>query len=94
VADPWPEVPPLTDADAPGHDDGYTDPPPEPYDDDRLRYGEDPLDLPDTGPVPIWPSIPGITGTRPLTPAGAVIAGAPRATSGAGAANASSSPGR
>ena len=64
-------MPPLTDADAPGPDDGYTDPLPEPDDDDRLRYGEDPLDLPDTGPIPVWPPIPGTTGTRPLTTAGA-----------------------
>jgi hypothetical protein len=49
TADPWPDMPPLTDVDAPAPDDGHADPPPEPCDDDRLRYGEDPLDLPDTG---------------------------------------------
>jgi hypothetical protein len=67
---PWPEVPPRTDADAPDPDDGYADPAAEPYDDDRLRYGEDPLDLPDTGPMPAWPPIPGVTGTRPLPATG------------------------
>ncbi len=66
VTYPWEEAPPLTDTDAPDLDDGYADPPPEPQDDDRLRYGEDPLDLPDTGPIPAWPSIPGTTGTSPL----------------------------
>ncbi len=67
AADRWPGVPPLADADAPGPDDGYADPLPEPDDDDRLRYGEDPLDLPGTGPLPAWPPVPGTTGTRPLT---------------------------
>jgi hypothetical protein len=92
VADPWPEVPPLTDADAPSSDDGCTDPLPEPDDDDRLRYGEDPLDLPDTGPAAVWPSIPGITGTRPLNTAGAGIAGTPSTAT--GTAGTSSIPGR
>ncbi len=83
VAGPWPEVPPLTDADAPDPDDGYADPPPEPYDDDRLRYGEDPLDLPDTGPVPAWPPVPGITGTRP-TSTGATTSSTTGATTSSG----------
>jgi hypothetical protein len=97
VHGPWPEVPPLTDADAPDPDDGYADPPPEPYDDDRLRYGEDPLDLPDTGPLPAWPPIPGTTSTRPLTTTGASAGSAgerdttSRARAGAGKAR---TPGR
>jgi hypothetical protein len=70
TADPWPGAPPLGDADAPDPDDGYADPPPEPHEDDRLRYGEDSLDLPDTGPVPAWPAIPGTTSTSPLTTTG------------------------
>ncbi len=84
--------PPLTDADAPDPDDGHADPPLEP-DDDRLRYGEDPFDLPDADPVPAWPPIPGITGTRPLTATGDSAGGsvAPGVRTGTGAAN---SPGR
>ncbi len=77
VHDPWPEVPPLTDPDAPHPDDSHAGPPPEPDDDDRLRYGEDPLDLPDTGPLPAWPSIPGTTGTRPLPATSASAASGP-----------------
>jgi hypothetical protein len=88
VHDPWPEVPPLTDADAPSSDDGHGDPPPEPCDDGRLRYGEDPLDLPDTGPAPAWPTIPATTGTRPLTRTGAGTTGA--GTTGAGTTGAPS----
>jgi hypothetical protein len=97
VDDPRPEAPPLTDADAPDPDDGYADPPPEPYDDDRLRYGEDPLDLPDTGPLPPWPPIPGTTSTRPLTTTGASAgsAGERDTTSRAGAgAGKARTPGR
>jgi hypothetical protein len=104
MADFWPEVPPLTDADAPDPDDGYTDPPPELYDDDRLRYGEDPLDLPDTGPVPAWPPVPGTTSTRPLTATGASASSgdvraatstaATSSTSGTGEARAPGSAGR
>jgi hypothetical protein len=86
VADPWPDTPTLTDADIPDPDDGYTDPPPEPYDDDRLRYGEDPLDLPDTGPVPVWPPIPGTTGTRPFTATSASAASSDGSRAGAASA--------
>ncbi len=88
VHDPWPEVPPLTDADVPGPDDGYADPAPEPDDDDRLRYGEDPLDLADTGPLPAWPSLPGTTGTRPLTTDGVGGKDSAGRTGGAGRASA------
>jgi hypothetical protein len=94
VADPWPEMPTLTDADAPESDDGYADPPPEPSDDDRLRYGEDPLDLPDTGPMPVWPPVPGTTGTRPFTATGASAASSDGSEAGAGAAAGAASAGR
>ncbi|HEY1618672.1 MAG TPA: HNH endonuclease signature motif containing protein [Streptosporangiaceae bacterium] len=70
-------MPPLTDADAPDPDDSYADPPSEPPDHDRLRYGEDPLDLPDTGPTPAWPPIPGTTGISPLTMTGTGASGVP-----------------
>ncbi len=93
VHGPWPEVPPLTDADAPHPDESHADPPPEPDDDDRLRYGEDPLDLPDTGPIPAWPSIPGTTGTSPLTAVGTGASGAPDVTTGTGTACGQGRPG-
>jgi hypothetical protein len=67
ATDPWPEVPPLTDADLPD-DDGYRDagaPPPESPDWDPARG--DPLDddFADPGVQWPWPSIP------PLIPAAA-----------------------
>jgi hypothetical protein len=93
VHDPWPEVPPLTDADAPSPGDGYADPPPEPYDDDRLRYGEDPLDLPGTDPLPAWPPLPATTGTRPLPAVGTGSSGAHGVRTGAGTASSQERPG-
>jgi hypothetical protein len=90
VADSWPEMPPLTDADVPDPDDA--DPPPVP-DDDRLRYGEDPLDLPDTGPIPVWPTIPGTTGTRPLAATGTGSSSASDVRTGTGTAYVQGRPG-
>jgi hypothetical protein len=92
VHDPWPEVPPLTDADAPSPDDSHTGPPTEPPDDDQLRYGEDPLDLPDTGPLTAWPPIPGTTGTRPLAATGIRGSSAPGATTETGTASSQGGP--
>jgi hypothetical protein len=88
VRDPWPELPPLTDADAPDPGEGCADPQPEPFDDDRLRYGEDPLDLPDTGPTPAWPPVPGTTGTSPLIMTGAGGKDSPGGTDGSGTVSA------
>ncbi len=87
VDDSWPGAP-LTDADAPDLDDSHADPPPMP-DDDRLRYGEDPLDLLDNGPIPTWPPVPGTTGTRLLTRTGTGSSGASdvAATTGSGGAS-------
>jgi hypothetical protein len=85
-------MPPLTDAGVPDPDDGHADPSPMP-DDDRLRFGEDPLDLPDTGPVPVWPRIPGTTGTRPLAATGTGSSGASDARTGTGTANDQGRPG-
>jgi hypothetical protein len=61
AADPWPDVPPLTDADIP-EDDGYREirlPPPDGYVDGDPDGG-DPLDdhFASASPVPAWPPVP------------------------------------
>ena len=57
--EPWPDPPPLTDADAP-EDDGFRDAPPSFDDLDDGRYWGDPLEdrYASTDPVPALPPIP------------------------------------
>jgi len=79
--EPWPDPPPLTDADAPD-DDGFCDSPPLPdgYDDD-VRFWGDPLDdhFADRGTVPALPVIPTVVPAVPGNAASADATGRPPA---------------
>jgi hypothetical protein len=71
AADPWPDAPPLTDADAPA-DDGFSDPPlPDPSGYEDLTDGSDPLDdhFASRDPVPAWPVTPAAVPAPPASAA-------------------------
>jgi hypothetical protein len=77
--DPWPEMPELSDADAP-EDDGFREPPlPEGCLEGTARFRGDPLeDHHATGEVvPAWPVIPATVPAPPPAPAGTAGTGRP-----------------